>query len=242
MAKGDVMWRENLTWLINARLMQLPYLLEPQGAWSSFQQLLCVFAQFCQHLAWSGTIVIHMNSSFMYGVGGTFKINLKKLNSPFKYNPKISYYYHTARHSTEELTFTHPGHKLGGKCWFHFLHKDTLTCWLEEPVIESPSGEEDTGQTAGYYGQCHPLHTIICNQRRLFSERLLLPKCRTNKLKHSVVHRPACSTTAHLEGGGHRVQTTEGKEWYHLLWNNTCAHRPRHCSFVCSNLTDSALI
>ncbi|KAI3373036.1 hypothetical protein L3Q82_023476, partial [Scortum barcoo] len=26
----------------------------------------------------------------------------------------------------------------------------------------------------------HPLHTVISNQRSLFSERLLLPKCRTN--------------------------------------------------------------
>ncbi|KAM9831440.1 uncharacterized protein ACB057_018630 [Neosynchiropus ocellatus] len=31
----------------------------------------------------------------------------------------------------------------------------------------------------------HPLHTIISNQRSLFSERLLLPKCRTNRLKNS---------------------------------------------------------
>ncbi|KAI3354107.1 hypothetical protein L3Q82_018656 [Scortum barcoo] len=28
----------------------------------------------------------------------------------------------------------------------------------------------------------HPLHTVISNQRSLFSERLLLPKCRTNRL------------------------------------------------------------
>ncbi|KAI3355966.1 hypothetical protein L3Q82_017158 [Scortum barcoo] len=31
----------------------------------------------------------------------------------------------------------------------------------------------------------HPLHTVISNQRSLFSERLLLPKCRTNRLKNS---------------------------------------------------------
>jgi len=34
-----------------------------------------------------------------------------------------------------------------------------------------------------------PLHTIISNQRSLFSERLLLPKCRTNRLKNSFVPR-----------------------------------------------------
>ncbi|KAI3374510.1 hypothetical protein L3Q82_006329 [Scortum barcoo] len=34
----------------------------------------------------------------------------------------------------------------------------------------------------------HPLHTVISNQRSLFSERLLLPKCRTNRLKNSFVH------------------------------------------------------
>ena len=33
----------------------------------------------------------------------------------------------------------------------------------------------------------HPLHTVINNQRSLFSGRLLLPKCRTNRLKNSFV-------------------------------------------------------
>ena len=33
----------------------------------------------------------------------------------------------------------------------------------------------------------HPLHTVISNQRSLFSERLLLPKCRTNRLQNSFV-------------------------------------------------------
>jgi len=33
----------------------------------------------------------------------------------------------------------------------------------------------------------HPLHTVISKQRSLFSERLLLPKCRTNRLKNSFV-------------------------------------------------------
>lgn len=33
----------------------------------------------------------------------------------------------------------------------------------------------------------HPLHTIISTQRSRFSGRLLLPKCRTNRLKDSFV-------------------------------------------------------
>ena len=33
----------------------------------------------------------------------------------------------------------------------------------------------------------HPVHTIISNQRSLFSKRLLLPKCRTNRLENSFV-------------------------------------------------------
>ena len=33
----------------------------------------------------------------------------------------------------------------------------------------------------------HPLHTVISNQRSLFSERLLLPKCRSSRLKNSFV-------------------------------------------------------
>ncbi|KAM9732798.1 uncharacterized protein ACNS7B_015119 [Menidia menidia] len=33
----------------------------------------------------------------------------------------------------------------------------------------------------------HPLHTVISSQRSLFSDRLLLPKCRTNRLKNSFV-------------------------------------------------------
>ena len=33
----------------------------------------------------------------------------------------------------------------------------------------------------------HPLHTVISNQRSLFSERLLLPKCRTNRLRNSFI-------------------------------------------------------
>ncbi|KAI3355866.1 hypothetical protein L3Q82_004418 [Scortum barcoo] len=40
----------------------------------------------------------------------------------------------------------------------------------------------------------HPLHTVISNQRSLFSERLLLPKCRTNRLKNSfapTAHHPS---------------------------------------------------
>lgn len=30
--------------------------------------------------------------------------------------------------------------------------------------------------------------TVISNQRSMFSDRLLLPKCRTNRLKNSLVH------------------------------------------------------
>lgn len=33
----------------------------------------------------------------------------------------------------------------------------------------------------------HPLHTVISNQRSLFSGRLLLPKCRTTRFKNSFV-------------------------------------------------------
>ncbi|CAJ1078989.1 gamma-crystallin M3-like isoform X2 [Xyrichtys novacula] len=33
----------------------------------------------------------------------------------------------------------------------------------------------------------HPLHTVIINQKSLFSDRLFLPKCRTNRLKKSFV-------------------------------------------------------
>ncbi|KAI3358821.1 hypothetical protein L3Q82_015218, partial [Scortum barcoo] len=42
----------------------------------------------------------------------------------------------------------------------------------------------------------HPLHSVISNQRSLFSERLLLPKCRTNMLKNSVC--PSCHHTLQL--------------------------------------------
>ena len=35
----------------------------------------------------------------------------------------------------------------------------------------------------------HPLHTVISNQRSSFSDRLLLPRCRTNRLMNSFVHR-----------------------------------------------------
>jgi len=45
----------------------------------------------------------------------------------------------------------------------------------------------------------HPLCTVISKQRRLFSERLPLLKCRTNRLKNSF----GC-TTPHLGGGGNR--------------------------------------
>ncbi|KAI3367638.1 hypothetical protein L3Q82_026475 [Scortum barcoo] len=51
----------------------------------------------------------------------------------------------------------------------------------------------------------HPLHTVISNQRSLFSERLLLPKCRTNRLKNSFVHHAiTLYNSSHKGGGGHR--------------------------------------
>ncbi|KAI3367045.1 hypothetical protein L3Q82_009676, partial [Scortum barcoo] len=42
----------------------------------------------------------------------------------------------------------------------------------------------------------HPLHTVISNQRSLFSERLLLPKCRTNRLQELLC--PSCHHTLQL--------------------------------------------
>ncbi|KAM7370220.1 hypothetical protein PAMP_011491 [Pampus punctatissimus] len=50
----------------------------------------------------------------------------------------------------------------------------------------------------------HPLHTISSSQRTLFSGRLLLPKCRTNRLKNSFVHH-AITLNPLLGGGGDRV-------------------------------------
>ncbi|KAI3364496.1 hypothetical protein L3Q82_011282, partial [Scortum barcoo] len=50
----------------------------------------------------------------------------------------------------------------------------------------------------------HPLHTVISNQRSLFSERLLLPKCRTNRLKNSFVHHAITLYNSSQGGGGHR--------------------------------------
>ncbi|KAI3362900.1 hypothetical protein L3Q82_011492, partial [Scortum barcoo] len=49
----------------------------------------------------------------------------------------------------------------------------------------------------------HPLHTVISNQRSLFSERLLLPKCRTNRLKNSFVHHAI--TLYNSSQGGRRI-------------------------------------
>ncbi|KAI3364906.1 hypothetical protein L3Q82_000931 [Scortum barcoo] len=49
----------------------------------------------------------------------------------------------------------------------------------------------------------HPLHTVISNQRSLFSERLLLPKCRTNRLKNSFVHHAITLYNSSQGGGGH---------------------------------------
>ena len=48
----------------------------------------------------------------------------------------------------------------------------------------------------------HRLHTLINNQRSLFSGRLLLPKCRTNRLKNSFVPQAIRLHNSSLGGGG----------------------------------------
>ena len=47
----------------------------------------------------------------------------------------------------------------------------------------------------------HPLHTVFSEQRSLFSDRLLLPKCRTNRLKHSFVPHAIILYNSSLGGG-----------------------------------------
>lgn len=46
----------------------------------------------------------------------------------------------------------------------------------------------------------HPLHTAISNQRSLFSDRLLLPRCNTNRLKNSFVPRAIALHNSSLGG------------------------------------------
>ena len=52
----------------------------------------------------------------------------------------------------------------------------------------------------------HPLNSVISNQRSLFSDKLLLPKCRTNRLKNSFVHH---HHTLQLLTGGRMMWGTE---------------------------------
>ena len=58
----------------------------------------------------------------------------------------------------------------------------------------------------------HPLHMAINNQMSLFSARLLLPKCRTNRLRNSFVPqaiRLYNSSTGRMRSNR---KTEEGKE------------------------------
>ena len=55
----------------------------------------------------------------------------------------------------------------------------------------------------------HPLHTVITSQRSRFSERLLLPKCRTNRLRNSFVPRAIKLFNSSL-GGRRGNRRTEG--------------------------------
>ena len=56
-----------------------------------------------------------------------------------------------------------------------------------------------------------PLHTVISNQRSSFSDRLLLPRCRTNRLMNSFVHRAITLHNSALGGrrGGSRRSTVQ---------------------------------
>lgn len=48
----------------------------------------------------------------------------------------------------------------------------------------------------------HPLHSVIINQRSLFSQRLLLPSCRTNRLKNSFIPQAIRLYNSSLGGRG----------------------------------------
>ena len=58
----------------------------------------------------------------------------------------------------------------------------------------------------------HPLHTVISNQRSLFSDRMLLPKCRTNRLKNSFVPHAIRLYNSSLGGRRGNRRTEDGKE------------------------------
>uniref|UniRef100_A0AAX7VRA5 Sodium/calcium exchanger membrane region domain-containing protein n=1 Tax=Astatotilapia calliptera TaxID=8154 RepID=A0AAX7VRA5_ASTCA len=55
----------------------------------------------------------------------------------------------------------------------------------------------------------HPLHTATNNQRSLFSDRLLLPKTRTNRLKNSFVPHAIRLFNSSLEGKGRGNRRTK---------------------------------
>ncbi len=59
-----------------------------------------------------------------------------------------------------------------------------------------------------------PLHTVIINQRSSFSERLLVPKCRTNRLKNSFVPHAIKLYNSSLGGrrGNRRTEEDEGEQ------------------------------
>ena len=54
-----------------------------------------------------------------------------------------------------------------------------LVTVVERRTLKLPEGIMDNAN--------HPLHTVISSQRSQFSDRLLLPKSRTNRLKKSFV-------------------------------------------------------
>ncbi|XP_060775538.1 MTRF1L release factor glutamine methyltransferase isoform X3 [Neoarius graeffei] len=58
----------------------------------------------------------------------------------------------------------------------------------------------------------HPLHTVINNKRSLFSDRMLLPKCRTNRFKNSFVHHAIRLYSSSLGGRRGNRRTEDGKE------------------------------
>ena len=87
---------------------------------------------------------------------------------------------------------------------------DSLVTVAEETL------DKDTGQTAGHYWQCKtimsPLHTVISNQWSLFSDSLLLPKYRTNRLKNPFVPHAIILYNSSL-GGRRKAKRTEVKDW-----------------------------
>ena len=58
----------------------------------------------------------------------------------------------------------------------------------------------------------HPLHTAINNQKSLFSPRLLLPKCRTNRLRNSFVPQAIRLYNSSIGGMRSNRKTEDVKE------------------------------